>query len=414
MQIIIFEDGSVQNFLPLAYLKPVYDLHVGFGTLRKKWSARLTPEHRLFCHMRAYLRPMFEEADSSLLASEVSQHDDVLFLNGRVICDEHFSEKVLSGFFQKNSAYFNGAQLVAFRGKPADFFPDLQHLPDAISVSPAISLLPAHQVECQMLSFLWDLIRLHPQEFQREARCCSQFGQIKGNVSPHAALVNEKKIFIGEGVEIKAGAVLDADDGYIYVSPGAKVLPNAVLMDNVFLGEKSTVKIGAKIYSNVYIGEQSKAGGEVEDTIIEPFANKQHEGFIGHSYISSWCNLGADTNNSDLKNNYGSVRMMRDGKRFDTKMQFLGLFMGEHSKSGINSMFNTGTIVGMSSNIFGAGFPPKYVGSFQWGGKENDFMEYKLEKALEVARAMMKRRKIELTPAYEAAFRAVYALEKKS
>ncbi|ACF14329.1 conserved hypothetical protein [Chloroherpeton thalassium ATCC 35110] len=411
MQIIIFEDDSVQHFLPLVYLKPVYDLRVGFGSLKEKFTAKLSPKAELFYHLRTYLRAVFEEVGVAL-ASDVKEQDDVLFLSGRVICDDGFSEKVLSGFFQKNTAYYNGGQIVAFRGALADFFPDSKNLPNTISVSPAIASLPAQQVDCDMLSFLWDLIRLHPQEFLREAKSCSDFGQIKGKVSPHAFLVNEKNIFIGEGAEVKAGAVLDAEDGYIYVSPGAKILPNAVLMENVFLGQKSTIKIGAKIYSNVFIGEQSKVGGEVEDSIIEPFANKQHEGFIGHSYISSWCNLGADTNNSDLKNNYSSVRMTLAGKSFDTKMQFLGLFMGEHSKSGINTMFNTGTVVGLSSNIFGAGFPPKYVGSFQWGGKEDGLTEYRLVKALEVARAMMKRRKIDLTPAYETAFRAAYALEK--
>ncbi|MCS7032264.1 MAG: hypothetical protein NZL92_12165, partial [Gloeomargarita sp. SKYG116] len=150
---------------------------------------------------------------------------------------------------------------------------------------------------------------------------------------------------------------------------------------------------------------------EVEDSILEPFANTQHDGFLGHSYVSSWCNLGAGTNNSDLKNNYGTVRMNVGGKEIDSKMQFLGLMMGEHSKCGINSMFNTGTVVGMSSNIFGSGFPPKNIGSFQWGGNETGFSRYDLEKALETARATMKRRNVALTPAYEAAFRRAFQEE---
>ncbi|MFN3394901.1 MAG: transferase, partial [Candidatus Thermochlorobacter sp.] len=182
------------------------------------------------------------------------------------------------------------------------------------------------------------------------------------------------------------------------------------LMNYVMIGQGATVKISAKLYDYVYIGAFSKVGGEVESSIIERYANKQHEGFLGHSYISSWCNLGADTNTSDLKNNYSTIRMNVGGKEIDTKMQFLGLIMGEHSKCGINTMFNTGTVVGMSSNIFGAGFPPKTIGSFQWGGAEG-FVRYDLDKALEVARTVMKRRNVQLTPEYETLFRAAYTQE---
>lgn len=331
--------------------------------------------------------------------------DDALFVNGRALCDKALAAKIESEYFEFGKAYFNGGQVVAFRINPTSFFTG--GLPNLIEAKFISERLPVAQVDCTLVSFMWDLIRLHPTEFKREAKHETRFGMNFGKVHPSAVLVNESRIFIDEGAEIKAGAVLDADEGYIYISRNAKVLPNAVLMNNVFVGEGATIKIGAKIYSNVYIGKQSKVGGEVEDCIIEPFANKQHEGFLGHSYISSWCNLGADTNNSDLKNNYSTVRMNVGGKEIDTKMQFLGLIMGEHSKSGINTMFNTGTVVGMSSNIFGAGFPPKTIGSFQWGG-EAGFMRYELEKALETARAVMKRRNIALTPAYEALFRQAY------
>jgi len=201
--------------------------------------------------------------------------------------------------------------------------------------------------------------------------------------------------------------VLDASEGAIVIDKEAKVLPNAVLMNNVYVGKNATIKIGAKIYSNVSAGKLAKLGGEVEDSIFESFSNKQHEGFIGHSYISSWCNLGADTNSSDLKNNYGSVRIKLHGQEFDTKMQFLGLFMGEHSKSGINTMFNTGTVVGVSSNVFGAGFPPKYIDSFEWGGA-GGFQVYQLDKAMEVVKTVMKRRGIDMTEEYQNVFKEVY------
>ncbi len=403
MQLIIFEDEAVERFRPLLHLKPIYHLRCGMRSLREKFEFSL--KIPVTFHIRRTLEALFREENPTRLVNKI-QSEDVLFVNGRAICDEALCSKIESGDFEYNRAYFNGGQVVAFRITPQTLFKD--GLPNLVEAKFISERLPVTQVDCTLVSFMWDLIRLHPIEFKREAKREKRFGTNLGNVHPRAVLVNEERIFIDEGAEVKAGAVIDADEGYIYISRNAKILPNAVLMNNVFIGESATVKIGAKIYSNVYIGKASKVGGEVEDSIIEPFANKQHEGFLGHSYISSWCNLGADTSNSDLKNNYSTVRMNVGGKEIDTKMQFLGLLMGEHSKSGINTMFNTGTVVGMSTNIFGAGFPPKNIGSFQWGGSDTGFVRYDLEKALEAARAAMKRRNLTLSAAYETAFRQAY------
>lgn len=403
MQLILFEDEGTERFRPLLHLKPVYHLRCGMRSLREKFESTLNLAVTL--HARQCLQVTLREENPTSLVNEI-QSDDALFINGRAICDKLLAAKIESDYFEFGKAYFNGGQVVAFRANPKALFPG--GLPNLIEARLISEQMPVVQVDCTLMSFMWDLIRLHPIEFKREAKQEQRFGMNLGKVHPRAILVNESQIFIDEGAEVKAGAVLDADEGYIYISRNAKILPNAVLMNNVFVGESATVKIGAKIYSNVYIGKASKVGGEVEDSIIEPFANKQHEGFLGHSYISSWCNLGADTNNSDLKNNYSTVRMNVDGKEIDTKMQFLGLIMGEHSKSGINTMFNTGTVVGTSSNIFGAGFPPKTIGSFQWGGGDTNFVRYDIEKALDTARAVMKRRNVALTSAYEALFRQAY------
>ncbi|MCS7012300.1 MAG: GlmU family protein [Chloroherpetonaceae bacterium] len=403
MHLVLFEDEAVLKFQPLLHLKPIYELTLGMRTLREKFEHAL-PSMPLSLQMRRQLVPYWRTVFPERAINQFE--DDTLFINGRVICDRVFAQKVLSGVFEHGKAYFNGGQLVAFRGKASEIFPD--GLPDLIEAKVIAERFPSSQVDCRYVAFMWDLVRLHPEEFRREAVLCEDFGTIRGTVHPRACLVNEARIFVGEGAEIRAGAVLDATDGYVYVAPDAKVLPNAVLMNYVYVGKGATVKIGAKIYDYVYVGAYAKVGGEIEGSIVERYANKQHEGFLGHSYISSWCNLGADTNTSDLKNNYSTIRMKVNGKEIDTKMQFLGLIMGEHSKSGINTMFNTGTVVGMSSNIFGAGFPPKTIGSFQWGGAEG-FVRYDLEKALEVARIVMKRRGIVLSPEYEAMFRAAYA-----
>jgi UDP-N-acetylglucosamine diphosphorylase/glucosamine-1-phosphate N-acetyltransferase len=203
--------------------------------------------------------------------------------------------------------------------------------------------------------------------------------------------------------------VLDAERGPISIGRNAMILPNAVIEGPAFIGAHTLVKAGAKIYENTSIGEWCKVGGEVEASIIHSHANKQHEGFVGHSYIGSWCNLGADTNTSDLKNNYGSVQVQINGKMVDSGLQFVGLMMADHAKSGINTMFNTGTVVGVASNVFGSGFPPKFIPSFSWGGAEG-MTEYEREKALEVARRVMKRRDVEMTDADAALLRKIFDL----
>jgi UDP-N-acetylglucosamine diphosphorylase/glucosamine-1-phosphate N-acetyltransferase len=182
-------------------------------------------------------------------------------------------------------------------------------------------------------------------------------------------------------------------------------------MQNVFLAPGSRARIGAKIYSNVFIGKSSKAGGEIEDSILEPCSNKQHDGFLGHSYISSWCNLGAGTNTSDLKNNYSKIRLVVDGQQLSTDLQFLGLLMADHAKCSINSMFNTGTVVGTGANIFGSGMPPKYVPSFSWGCGASGFEPYQIEKAVDTARKVMERRQVVMSNAYEHMLRLVAQLE---
>ncbi len=409
MHIVLFEDEATRNFHPLNALKPVYDLTCGFKTLREKFECYLGEHHEIHFHTRPYLSWLYQEQNPDRQVNRSSEKE-VIYLNGRVVCNPQFAQFIIENTIQKDVAYMNGAQLVAFRCDPS-CLQTMDKTSEGSRHYIGLNALPGHyksmQIECEMLTFLWDLIRLLPSEFKNDARAMQLIGQQNGQIHDRATLLNPENIYVADSAVISPGAILDASDGAIVVDEHARILPNAVLMDNVYIGKQATVKIGAKIYNNVSIGRQSKVGGEVEDSIFEAFSNKQHDGFIGHSYISSWCNLGADTNNSDLKNNYGSVRLKLNGQEFDTKMQFLGLFMGEHSKSGINTMFNTGSIVGVSSNIFGAGFPPKYIDSFEWGGAAG-FKVYHLDKALEVARTVMKRRGIDMSHEYEAVFKEVY------
>ncbi len=235
---------------------------------------------------------------------------------------------------------------------------------------------------------------------------------IEGKIYDGVYILNKSEVFIGKNTEIKPGVVIDAESGPVYIGEDVTIEPNSVIQGPAFIGNKSIVRLNAKLREGTNIGEVSRIGGEIENSIIHSYSNKQHEGFLGHSYLAMWVNIGADTNNSDLKNNYGSVKVYINGELVDSGSQFVGLTMGDHSKTGINTMFNTGTVVGVSCNIYGSGIPPKYVPSFSWGGADM-LTTYDLERSLEVARRVMARRNVSMTPAEEKLFRKVFDLTRE-
>ncbi|MBX7155668.1 MAG: hypothetical protein K1X91_11985 [Bacteriodetes bacterium] len=212
--------------------------------------------------------------------------------------------------------------------------------------------------------------------------------------------VNPQNIFIGQRADIAPLVVLDASAGPIIIDDNVTIMAHASLQGPCYIGKNSIIKMGAKVYHNTVIGEHCKVGGEVEHSIIQGYSNKQHEGFLGHSYLGEWVNLGADTNTSDLKNTYGNITITQRGNSVQTNRMFLGLICGDHSKSGINTMFNTGTVCGIHANVFGAGYTPTELPSFTWGGI-GDNRTYALKMALKVARTVMQRRGKTLLPEEE-------------
>jgi UDP-N-acetylglucosamine diphosphorylase/glucosamine-1-phosphate N-acetyltransferase len=216
--------------------------------------------------------------------------------------------------------------------------------------------------------------------------------------SEHAGVhaIRPDRIRLGEGVRLDPGVVLDAREGPILIGSGTRIMANAVLEGPIAAGPRCLVKAGAKIMGGVSLGSVCKVGGEVEGSILLGFSNKQHDGFLGHSYVGSWVNLGAATDTSDLKNNYGPVRVTVAGRERDTGSRHVGAFLGDHTKTGIHTMLNTGTVAGVFANIFGGGFPPKEIPSFVWGGQER-WEEYRLDKALETAALVTSRREVVLT-----------------
>ena len=407
--ICIFEDEYFRRLLPLVYTRPVYDLRCGIETLRQKIE-RLFSGARVHLHVRGYLQELVAQQNTGIPVNRV-EGSRCFFINGRLLATKELAD--LARLDGPDAVYLNGETVVAARvsGRALDAMRN--NLPETIDPA-RFGTMPVSTATLGEIRYPWDLVNRNGQELVADYRLTAPQpeGRQRGTVYAGAHLLNPADIVIGEGSKIKPGVVLDAENGPIVIGKNVTVFPNAVIEGPAFIGDRTLIKIGAKIYENTSIGEVCKVGGEVEGAIIHAYSNKQHDGFLGHAYLGMWVNLGADTNNSDLKNNYGTVKVVIDGQTVDSGSMFMGLVMGDHTKSSINSMFNTGTVVGVSSNVFGSGFPPKSIPSFAWGGA-GEMSTYDLGRAIDVARRVMGRRKIELSPVEENVLKSVFRLTER-
>lgn len=389
MNVVIFEDKKVENLFPLTHLRPVFELKSGIFSLLEKAQKAI---HFQVTHfwVREELAELVREKYPNIKVNE-SVKGKTFFLNAKVLADRLDFEIGKEDF----RIDFEDELLCAYLDSQNEIS-KLQEIPQ----------LGQKDLEFKLINYPWDLINHNASEIEREARKFA-LGEVQSKLYPNVSLVEESKIFIGKNCTVKPGVVLDATHGAIVIDEGVEIFPNSVIEGPCYIGKNSKIKSGAKIYEGTSIGEVCKVGGEVEESIIHGFSNKQHDGFLGHSYLAEWVNLGADTNTSDLKNDYGNVKVQVNGKNIDSGSQFVGLTMGDHSKSAINTQFNTGTVVGISSNIFGANFPPKFIPSFAWGGSEK-LVEHQLTKALKTAKIVMSRRKVEMSEAYEKLFAGTF------
>jgi len=407
MQLCIFEDQLYRNFLPLVYFRPVYALRCGATKLREKIE-RLLPKATSAYHCRPELADYLRERHPNRLINAVND-GPTWFINGRILADQQLS-KLLQNVPGVDTVFTMGENVVAaYTGNVAGKL--RERLAAGCVSEDFFSDYEKREIQVTLLTYPWELVHRTGDEIRTDFAFYSKTSRTKDahrKISPDVHLVNTKQIVIGKGTVMKPGVVLDAENGPIIIGENVSIMPNAVITGPAFIGDGTIVKVGAKIYPNTSIGNVCKVGGEIEAAIIHSYSNKQHDGFLGHSYLGSWVNIGADTNNSDLKNNYGSVEVTVNGEPVDTKEQFVGLFMGDHSKTGINVMFDTGTVIGVSCNLYGAGLPPKYVPSFSWGNIGSAFFTYRLEKSIETAQRVMARRNVRWTPAYEQLFRRVF------
>lgn len=395
MQLCIFEDTSYANLEPLILSRPVFDLVCGMNTLKEK-ILRAYPKINYSLLCRNYIAPVLKLQNPNIDINNIKDKE-CLFINGSIIAPANIN-KIFPFKYDGNIVFKNKDKIIAayISGNLLNQIKENLNRPLTPELFDGIDVKHA---EIKFVTYLWDLINFNGEEIKNDFNFLSatlKDKKITGKINKGAFLIERKNILINEGAEIKQGAVIDASKGPVIIGKNSNVSYNSVIEGPVYIGEKSQIKSGANIHDSVSICSMCKIGGEVEDSIFLPFANKQHDGFIGHSYIGSWVNLGAGTNCSDLKNNYGNVKAYSNGKLLNSGSQFLGLLMGDHSKSAINTMFNTGTNVGFSSNVFGVGFPEKFIPSFSWGGGRTSTI-YQLEEAINVAKKVMLRRNIQMT-----------------
>ena len=408
MHICIFEDKLTDNFYPLSLSRSVYDLLCGIRTLREK-IVRFFPNasQTLFC--RKYLEATVKQNNPGVTVNELND-DNYLFINGRVFLDEEFLE-----ILKKSSSerlFVKEDILIAARIGSSTISKLKSELKDVIDLS-QFEGISKEEVDVETADYIWDLVRLNGSQLREDFKVIDSPGISEdARLFRGVHLINKDDVIIETGSVLKPGVVIDASNGPIYIGKDVEIYPNSVIEGPVFIGDKSKIKSCAIISENVSIGKVCKVGGEVEESVFMPYSNKQHAGFIGHAYLGSWVNLGADTNCSDLKNNYSTIKVTSGKKQIDTGLQFLGLIAGDHTKSAINTMFNTGTITGFSCNIFGGGFPDKFIPSFSWGGKDQ-LETYDVEKSIATAEKVMERRKIKMTKADEDLFKEIFSLTEK-
>ncbi len=401
--VYLIEDYRVKNFFPLAYSRPVFELRTGTMSLRERfklfWGASNPPGY--IC--RAEVTETFRQSTRETSINYIDK-GDALFVNGRLLTtpDVVTSLRQLPPNTRLRDQHGN---VVAVRLVMAE-------ANELNNASPLFDKegLDDREVSATLFNYPWEFIHKNAELLEADARYLYHLGQVEGTVHIGAHIVDRNNVYIGKNAVVKPGAVLDAETGPIIIDEAAEIMASATIQGPAYIGKKTKVKMGAKIYAGTTIGEMCKAGGEIEGSIIHAYSNKQHEGFLGHSYIGMWCNIGADTNNSDLKNNYRPVDVVLNGKKVETGLLFVGLIMGDHSKSGINTMFNTGATVGFSCNVFGAGYLPKYIPSFTWHDNAISPSEYRLEKAIEVAKRVMERRNVTFTDSDERLFKSIFQL----
>lgn len=387
MNYILF-DGTVRNaLLPFTYTRPVADIRVGILTIREKWEKYLG--YTTTTLTEEYLMDKFPMVEM----------EENVMINASYLPNEVLAEMVMA--LEANQAIFKGEDVIAF------YTQDTQEEVDFDTYE-----IIEFTEECLTIEHPWDIFKKNDAAIREDFELLTE-GRTSQPIPSSVNVISAENIFIEEGAKLEF-VTLNASSGPIYIGKNSEIMENSVIRGPFALCEEAQVKLGTKVYGATTVGPHSRIGGEVSNSVLFGYSNKGHDGFLGNSVLGEWCNLGADTNNSNLKNNYEEVKLWSYEKEgfVKTGLQFCGLMMGDHSKSGINTMFNTGTVVGVSANIFGSGFPRNFVPSFSWGGASG-FTTYVTKKAFDTAKIVMSRRNVEFTDEDAAIMEHIFEESKK-
>ena len=370
MNYILFDGPHRNALLPFTFTRPVADIRVGILTIREKWEKHL-----------GYTTTTITEEYLSDKWPMVEMENNVM-INASFLPTEILVEMVKN--LEVNQAIFQDEEVVAFyakEGEEVDF--------DSFEVIEFTN-------ECIKIENTWDIFQKNDVAIREDFELLTE-DRYSQPIPKSVNVLSPEHIFIEEGAKLEF-VTLNASTGPIYIGKNAEIMEGSVIRGPFALCESGRVKLATKVYGATTVGPHSVIGGEVNNSVLFAYSNKGHDGFLGNAVLGEWCNIGADSNNSNLKNNYEEVKLWSyETENFaKTGLQFCGLMMGDHSKCGINTMFNTGTVVGVSTNIFGAGFPRNFVPSFSWGGASG-FTTYVTKKAFDTAKIVMARRNVEFS-----------------
>ncbi|WP_020567912.1 GlmU family protein [Neolewinella persica] len=387
--IILFDSDVRNHLLPLTYSRPVADLRIGILTIREKWEE----------HLRMPSSFLTQDYLENLFPLKYGDHN--LLINGCVLPTPEVVALVLD--LAPGEAYLKDGELIAACLDRSAI--------KALAEDKDFGNVEAYELGEQPLLRIGrpaDMFTLNDVALREDFTLLTA-GRTSADISTTNTLIGPREhLFLEPGVRMEA-CMLNVENGPIYIAKNAVILEGCMLRGPLAIGEECVLKMGAKIYGATTFGPGCKVGGEINNVVFQANSNKSHDGFLGNAVIGEWCNIGADTNASNLRNDYGEVKVWSYPEEHFVKtgLMFHGLVMGDHCKVGINTMFNTGTVVGFSANVYGEGFPRTFIPSFQWGGASG-YETYRLDKAMAAAKRMMERRKIDFSAGHERLFEAIF------
>ena len=419
MRVLIFEDDSYDSLYPLSTLRSVFEIKCGIFTLKEKIENILGRKYEISLHCRTQLTEYLSEVFPDYNVNRLF-NDDYLLLNGRVV----FSDGSLKRIINKltgNSLIVEDKTVIAAKISKEKINSLKSRIEDTVNDNTLSSkdfseleivnrkeIFGGNPDSFYVLMFPWDVIKIFNETLSEDLQYLIRQKRTAVKKFKGVSFINEKKIQISKGVNVYPNVVLDAENGGIHIEEGTIIEPFTYIKGPVYIGKDCVVKSGSKLYGPCSIGKHSKVSGEISHSLFHSYVNKQHAGFFGHSYVGEFVNIGAETTTSNLKNNYSKIKVQFRGNLVNTGMQFLGSIVGDHTKLGINTLINTGIIIGVFSNIAGGGFQHKEVKPFSLNIFGRSAANYDIEQAIDTARIVMSRRKLKMSQNLEKLIRSVY------